>query len=51
LIHSKGEIPPLLDTKNPQGLGIAAALWTRPAVQVLIQQQTGLRLAIRTVGE
>ena len=40
-----------MDTKNPQELGIAAALWTRQAVQVLIQQQTGLRLAIRTVGE
>jgi transposase len=44
-------IQDLLDTKNPQELGIAAALWTRQAVQDVIQLQTGLRLAIRTVGE
>jgi transposase len=41
----------LIDTKAPQELGIAKALWTRQAVQELIQQQTGLRLPIRTVGE
>lgn len=41
----------LIDSKDPQELGIAAALWTRRAVQVLIHQQTSLRLAIRTVGE
>jgi transposase len=40
-----------MDAKSPQELGIAAALWTRQAVQSLIQLQTGLRLAIRTVGE
>lgn len=40
-----------MDSNNPQELGIAAALWTRQAVQTLIQQQTGRRLAIRTVGE
>lgn len=40
----------LIDTQSPQQLGIAAALWTRQAVQGLIRQQTGLRLAIRTVG-
>jgi transposase len=39
-----------MDSQNPQELGIAAALWTRQAVQALIQQQTGQRLAIRTVG-
>jgi transposase len=41
----------LIDTRSPQQLGIAAALWTRQAVRDLIQQRTGLRLAIRTVGE
>jgi transposase len=40
-----------MDSKSPQELGIASALWTRKAVQALIQQQTGRRLAIRTVGE
>jgi transposase len=44
-------IQDLMDTKIPQQVGIAAALWTRQAVQSLIQLQTGLRLAIRTVGE
>jgi transposase len=40
-----------MDSKSPQELGIAAALWTRKAVQDFIQQHTGRRLAIRTVGE
>ena len=41
----------LIDTKNPQELAIASALWTRQAVRELIQQQTGKRMPIRTVGE
>jgi transposase len=41
----------LIDSKTPQELGIPSALWTRPAVQQLIEQQTGRRLPIRTVGE
>ena len=44
-------IQQLIDTKTPQELGIASALWTRQAVQDLIKQQTGQRLPIRTVGE
>jgi transposase len=44
-------IQQLIDHKSPQELKIASALWTRQAVQVLIHQQTGVRLAIRTVGE
>jgi transposase len=40
-----------IDTKTPQELAIASALWTRAAVGELIQQQTGQRLPIRTVGE
>src|SRR3954469_9403127 len=40
-----------IETKNPQELGIASALWTRQAVRELIQQRHGLRLPIRTVGE
>jgi transposase len=41
----------LIDTKDPQELAIPSALWTRQAVRELIQQQVGLRLPIRTVGE
>lgn len=40
----------LIDGQSPQELAIPSALWTRPAVQELIQQQLGLRLPIRTVG-
>ena len=32
-------------------MGIPSALWTRQAVRELIQQQVGIRLPIRTVGE
>src|SRR5213082_2094633 len=38
----------LLETKSPQELGIASALWTRQAVQELIQQRCSIRLPIRT---
>jgi transposase len=41
----------LIDTKSPSDLGIASALWTRAAVTDLIEQITGKRLPIRTVGE
>src|SRR3954471_4538127 len=40
-----------IETKSPEELGIAAALWTGQAVQELIKQQVGIRLPIRTVGE
>ena len=40
-----------IETKSPQELGIASALWTRQAVRELIHQQIGIRLPIRTVGE
>jgi transposase len=45
------QIQQLIDGKTPQQLEIPSALWTRQAVQELIQQQTGQRLPIRTVGE
>jgi transposase len=41
----------MIDTHSPQKLEIPSALWTRQAVQVLIKQQVGIRLPIRTVGE
>jgi transposase len=40
-----------IETKTPQQLEIPSALWTRQAVRELIQQQAGIRLPIRTVGE
>ncbi len=41
----------LIDNKSPQELGIPSALWTRQAVQELIQQHVQRRFPIRTVGE
>src|SRR3954454_18970562 len=40
-----------IETKSPQELEIASALWTRQAVRELIRKQVGIRLPIRTVGE
>ena len=37
--------------KTPDQLKLAYALWTRKAVQELIEQETGVGLAIRSVGE
>lgn len=37
--------------KTPDQLKLAYALWTRKAVQELIEQETGVHLAIRSVGE
>jgi len=40
-----------LDNHSPQDLGIPHALWTRRAVRELIQQEFGIDLAERTVGQ
>jgi len=40
----------LLIDKTPDQLKLRYALWTRQAVQELIQSRTGIKLAIRTVG-
>jgi transposase len=40
-----------IEAQTPQELAIASALWTRQAVRELIEQQVGIRLPIRTVGE
>lgn len=40
-----------LDNHLPQSLGIAHALWTRRAVRELIQNEFGITLAERTVGQ
>jgi transposase len=40
-----------LNGHSPEDLGIAAPLWTRRAVQQLIQQELGITMPVRTVGE
>jgi hypothetical protein len=44
-------IQAILDTKQPEELGIAAPLWSRRAVRDLIQKELGVYLAVRTVGD
>jgi transposase len=53
LLNSEQEqgIRQAIETKTPQELAIASALWTRQAVRELIRQRVGIRLPIRTVGE
>jgi transposase len=43
-------IQQLLDSRNPEELGIPAPLWNRRAVRDLIRHEFGIRLAVRTVG-
>jgi transposase len=40
-----------MESHFPEELGIESALWTRRAVQSLIQQQSGVMMPIRSVGE
>jgi transposase len=39
-----------LEAHSPEDLGIPAPLWTRPAVQRLIQKELGIAMPVRTVG-
>ena len=43
-------IQKLITEKTPDQIKMAYALWTRKAVMELIKEQTGVKLAIRTVG-
>lgn len=45
------QIRKLIVDKTPDQLKLAYSLWTRPSVQELIKQETGIQLAIRTVGK
>ena len=41
----------LICAPTPDELGLPVALWQRAAVQALIRQRCGVRLAVRTVGK
>jgi transposase len=45
------QIQQLIDTKSPEDVGVAAPLWNRRAIRQLIQNQCGVVLAVRTVGQ
>ena len=49
--EQEATIKGLLIDKSPQQLKLSFALWNREAVQLLIQQQCGFLMPIRTVGE
>lgn len=49
--EQEAQIQKLLIDKTPDQLKLRYALWTREAVQQLIGQETGIKLAIRTVGQ
>jgi transposase len=44
------QIQTRLNGHSPEGLGIPAPLWTRRAVQQLIQKELGIAMPVRTVG-
>jgi transposase len=48
--HEEITIPDLMLANFPAALEIDSALWTRRAVQALIQRQCGFEMPIRTVG-
>jgi transposase len=41
----------LMEAHTPDELGLAYALWSRPAVTSLVERETGVRLAVRTAGK
>src|SRR3954463_10241355 len=41
----------LIDDHSPEGLGIAAATWSRKAVRDLLRKGFGIDMPVRTVGE
>jgi transposase len=50
-LQQERHIRHLITDKSPDQLKLSYALWTRKAVMDLIQQETGINMPIRTVGE
>lgn len=50
-LEQEARLEAVVVVSSPADYGIASGLWTRQAVRELIQQEFGLRLPIRTVGE
>ena len=46
----EAEIRALICQRTPDELGLPFALWSRAAVQVLVERRCGVRLAVRTMG-
>ena len=49
--HEEQSVQTLMETHFPDECEIDSALWTRAAVQALMEQVSGVKLPIRTVGE
>jgi transposase len=49
--HEEQSVQTLMQRHFPDELEIDSALWTRAAVQALMEQVSGIKLPIRTVGE
>jgi transposase len=50
-VEQEKELQKAIRDKCPDQMKLAFALWTRPAVQQLIEQLWGIEMPIRTVGE
>ena len=50
-VEQEKHLQKLIADKSPDQLKMAYVLWTRKAVMELIEQETGLKMPIRTVGE
>lgn len=50
-LEQEARLEAVIVVSSPADYGITSGLWTRQAVRELIQQEFGLRLPIRTVGE
>jgi transposase len=46
----EAEVRALICQRTPDELGLPFALWSRAAVQALVEQRCGVRLAVRTIG-
>ena len=49
--EQEADIRLLIRRHPPDALGLPFALWSRPAVRMLIEQRCGVALAVRTNGK